>query len=99
MPGERFAFVPMPVMGKSAAELRAYVDGNDPVTGRPVMEEVVEALTKPLGDAEKQITTIDRSTPRLVDTDSEDNLQRIFLDNGWTVRFPVVLRTQARMPR
>ena len=38
-------FVPMPVMGKSAAELRAYVEGNDPHTGRPVMEEVIEALT------------------------------------------------------
>jgi hypothetical protein len=39
------AFVPQPVMGKSAAELRAYVNGKDPVTGRPVMQEVVEALT------------------------------------------------------
>ena len=38
-------FVPMPVMGRSPAELRAYVEGNDPHTGRPVMEEVIEALT------------------------------------------------------
>lgn len=38
-------FVPMPVMGKSPAELKAYVDGNDPHTGQPVMEEVIEALT------------------------------------------------------
>jgi hypothetical protein len=97
MPGERFAFVPMPVMGKSAAELRAYVDGNDPVTGRPVMEEVVEALTKPLGEAEKQITTVDRSTPRLVGQDSEDNLQQLFLDNGWTDRLPIVLPTEERI--
>ena len=35
-------------MGKSAAELRAYVDGNDPLTGRPVMQEVIEALTNAL---------------------------------------------------
>jgi len=38
-------FVPMPVMGKSPAELKAYVEGNDPHTGRPVMAEVIEALT------------------------------------------------------
>jgi hypothetical protein len=38
-------FVPQPVMGKSAAELRAYVHGKDPLTGRPVMQEIVEALT------------------------------------------------------
>ena len=39
------AFVPQPVMGKSASELAAYVAGNDPITGRPLMQEVVEALT------------------------------------------------------
>jgi len=45
------AFVPQPVMGKSAAELQAYVEGNDPITGRPVMQEVVEALTVALEEA------------------------------------------------
>lgn len=47
-PNAPAVFVPQPVMGKSPAELRAYVDGNDPVTGRPVMEEIVEALTTQL---------------------------------------------------
>ena len=32
----RQVFVPQPVMGKSPAELRAYVDGRDPLTGRPM---------------------------------------------------------------
>ena len=32
-------------MGKTAEELRAYVYGNDPVTGRPVMQEVIAGLT------------------------------------------------------
>jgi hypothetical protein len=39
------AFVPQPVMGKTAAELAAYVNGKDPISGRPVMQEVIEALT------------------------------------------------------
>jgi hypothetical protein len=43
-------FVPQPVMGKSAAELKAYVEGRDPITGRPVMQEVVEMLTTALRD-------------------------------------------------
>ena len=38
-------FVPQPVMGKTAEELRAYVNGLDPHTGVPVMQEVVAALT------------------------------------------------------
>jgi hypothetical protein len=45
LPGAPRSFVPQPVMGKTAAELAAYVAGNDPITGRPVMQEVVEALT------------------------------------------------------
>ena len=45
MPDARRAFVPQPVMGKTAPELRAYVDGLDPITGRPVMQEIIEGLT------------------------------------------------------
>ena len=32
----------MPVMGKTSGELKAYIDGIDPVTGKPLMEEIVE---------------------------------------------------------
>jgi hypothetical protein len=38
----------MPVMGKTSEELRGYVNGKDPVTGKPVMQEVVFALTSGL---------------------------------------------------
>ena len=50
MPGLRQVFVPQPIMGKTAAQLRAYIDGIDPITGRPVMQEVVEGLTQPIDD-------------------------------------------------
>ena len=50
LPDAPSVFVPQPVMGKSAAELRAYVDGNDPITGRPVMQEIVEALTSSVAE-------------------------------------------------
>jgi len=46
LPEVACVFVPQPVMGKTAAELRAYVNGNDPHTGIPVMQEVIEALTE-----------------------------------------------------
>jgi len=39
------SFVPQPVMGKTAPELAAYVAGNNPITGRPLMQEVILALT------------------------------------------------------
>jgi hypothetical protein len=44
------SFVPQPVMGKTAAELAAYVAGNNPITGRPLMQEVILALTSAPGD-------------------------------------------------
>ena len=45
LPQAARAFVPQPVMGKTADELNAYVRGRDPVTGRPVMQEIIEGLT------------------------------------------------------
>jgi hypothetical protein len=87
-------FVPQPVMGKSHAELRAYVNGKDPTTGKPVMQEVIEGLTRGLADV---ATVADRSTPRLVDPDTEDNLHQLFLNNHWTDTLPIVLPTEERV--
>jgi hypothetical protein len=96
MPRARMAFVPQPVMGKSDAELRVYVDGKDPSTGRPVMQEVIEGLTKPLDDDLKGIA-FERTTPRLVEPDTEDNLHRLFLENNWTDKLPIILPTEERV--
>ena len=97
MPRQRFVFVPQPVMGKTPKQLRAYVDGLDPVTGRPVMAEVVEALTSPLTEEDTRKVSFDRLTPRLTDADTEDNLHRLFLDQHWTDRLPIVLPTEERV--
>jgi hypothetical protein len=98
MPEARYAFVPQPVMGKTAAELRAYVEGTDPVTGRPVMQEVIEGLTEPITlEALPEAERSDRSTPRLVEPDTEENLHRLFLENHWTDTLPIILPTEERV--
>lgn len=97
MPLQRFVFVPQPVMGKSPAELRAYIDGPDAVTGRPFMQEVIDALNKPLTDRETKRIVFDRSTPRLIEPDSEENLHQFFLNNNWTDKLPIILPTEARV--
>jgi len=97
MPHLRQVFIPQPVMGKSARELRAYVDGNDPITGRPVMQEIIEGLTGAFGEAELKEVTFERSTPRLVEPDNEENLHRLFHDNQWTDHLPIVLPTEERV--
>src|SRR5688572_33481183 len=68
MPDLAQVFVPQPIMGKTPAQLRAYVDGTDPITGRPVMQEVIEGLTQPRGSL-SAAAVYDRSTPRLVEAD------------------------------
>jgi hypothetical protein len=97
LPQARYAFVPQPVMGKTAAQLRAYIDGKDPVSGRPVMQEIIEGLTRPGNGERPQETKFERSTPRLVDADTEDNLNRLFLENDWTDNLPIVLPTEERV--
>src|SRR4030095_11373490 len=97
MPALRQVFVPQPIMGKTPRELRGYVDGLDPITGRAVMEEVVEGLTRPFGADEAGPAEYARSTPRLVEPDTAERLEERFLDNGWTDGLPIVLPTEARV--
>jgi len=97
MPHMRQVFVPQPVIGKSPSELRAYVDGNDPITGRPVMREVIEGLTAPFGEGELKETIFERSTPRWVEPSSEEELNRLFQENHWTDQLPIILPTEERV--
>lgn len=98
MPRMRRAFVPMPVMGKSPTELRAYVDGNDPLTGLPFMQEVIDGLTGELTLEDLSGERFELSaTPREVPDDSDDNLRRLFLANRWTDTLPIVLPTEERV--
>src|SRR5499426_1757090 len=93
----RQVFVPQPVMGKSPAELRAYVDGKDPLSGRPVMQEVIEGLTRPFDTEDHGPFEFDRSTPRLVEPDTAPNVERLFRERHWTDMLPIVLPTEERV--
>jgi hypothetical protein len=97
MPRLRQAYTPHPVVDQSAAHLRAYIDGSDAISGRPFMQEVLDGLTSPLEDADLQGLSFERTTPRLVEPESEDNLQRLFEENHWTDMLPIVLPTEARV--
>lgn len=90
------AFVPQPVMGKSAEVLRAYVHGDDPVTGVPFMREVIEALTRGIAASDAPPQPFAR-TPRLLEPAGEEELHQLFIDNDWTDKLPIVLPTEARV--
>ena len=97
MPRTRQAFVPQPVVDKTPQQLRDYIEGLDPTTKRPFMQEVIEGLSQPLDEEDLKGLSFDRSTPRLVEPGTEDDLQRLFLDNGWTDHLPVILPTEKRV--
>ncbi len=99
MPRTRQAYVPQPLVGRSAAELRAYVEGTDPVSRRPFMQEILEALTGALDAEDLKGVSFERIHPRLLDADTEDNLQRRFIENHWTDCLPIVLPTEERVAR
>src|SRR5436190_4151411 len=96
-PRMRQVYLPHPVMGRSAEQIRAYVHGDSPVTGRPVMQEVVEGLTGALGEEDYKGLTFERTTPRLCEPASEEDLQRLFLESHWTDQLPIVLPTEERV--
>ena len=94
----RFSYAPYPLVGRPREVLRRYVEGDDPVTGRPLMEQVVAALTQPLSPEEKSpIATRGAPRARLLQPDREESLHSLFLENGWTDGAPIVLPTEERV--
>jgi len=97
MPHERICFTPHPVWGKTDAEMYAYLDGNDPVSGKPLMKEVIGALTDPLTEDEKKTGTVTPSVGPPTFSDTSENLQQYYHDNGMTDFMQIVLPTQERV--
>jgi len=99
VPTTRNAFVPQPVVGRTASELRAYIEGTDPIAKRPFMQVVLEGLTKPLDDEDLKGATFERETARLLPPDTEDNLRELFIEQRWTDFMPIILPTEERVER
>ncbi len=97
MPTVRNAFVPQPVVGLSPGELRAYIEADDPINKRPFMEVVLDGLTGPLTDADYAGASFERTTPRFLEPDTEDNLRALFIAEGWTDYLPIILPTEQRV--
>jgi hypothetical protein len=94
----RFSFTPYPVVGMSRTVLQRYIEGSDPISGKPLVPELIEALTKPLTEREKKPERAGRPVPvRLLEPNTEENLRRLFLENGWTDGLPIILPTEERV--
>lgn len=82
----RYVAVPFPFTGQPKAVDVGYVTGKDVLSGQPLMTAVIKALTDPL-TAEEKISGAPEgqaSDTRLLPSDTDENLRRLFEDKGWT---------------
>lgn len=97
----RFTYTPHPVVGMPPGVMRAYIEGKDPSTQRTVIDEVIEALTKPVSEDERAVAFAPPEhtgvRQAFLEVNSEDNLQRLFYERGWTDGLPIVLPTEERV--
>jgi hypothetical protein len=95
-----FVFTPHPVISVSDETLDAYVAGNDPDTGKPL---ILDTLTKAVDETKlKSHSMKNKSTATkkgLLPPDTEDNLQCLFYERGWTDGLPIILPTEERVAR
>ncbi len=98
MPHQRFTFVPHPITGKTPEQMRRDIEGNDPVTGKPIMQEIVAALTKSLSNEEKKSGFLENpAPPRFFPPDTPDNLQKYYHENGMTDYLPIILPSEQKV--
>ena len=66
-PLQRMVFVPHPLAGEPSTAFKQYVNGKDPTTGKPVMQEIIDALTKPLSVVETKTGISETKRVRLLE--------------------------------
>lgn len=96
-------YTPHPVVGVPPETLSGYIEGNDPDTGKPVINEIIDVLTNPISETKTESEspeTVSAGTPQVfLGPDTEDNLQNLFYERGWTDGLPIILPTEERVNR
>jgi hypothetical protein len=97
-PNMRIVYVPHPIANRPTTLCNQYINGKDPITGKPILDELVSALTKPLSDEDKKSGFLARAPrPRMLEPNTAANLEQMFHDNNWTDGLPMVLPTEQKV--
>jgi len=94
-----FIYTPHPVVGVPDDVLTGYIKGENPDSKNIVFDEIIDALTKPPLRKETADRQQDVAHEDFLNPDTEDNLQRIFYERGWTDGLPIILPTRERVQR
>jgi hypothetical protein len=95
----RYVAFPFPVAGQPRSVHKKYVEGNDLLTNKPMMQAIIDGLTQPLTEDEKKqgVPPEGAPEPRLLKPDTEDNLRRLFKDREWTDFNAIIPPTEKRV--
>jgi hypothetical protein len=97
----RYIAFPFPVAGQSQSVHHKYIfEKKDVVSGKPMMQAFIDALTLPLTEKEKYkgpAPETPSGASRFLGPDTEENLHQLFKDLDYTDYLPIVLPTEERV--
>jgi hypothetical protein len=97
----RYIAFPFPVAGQPQSVHHKYIfESKDVVSGKPMMQAFIDALTLPLTEEEKYKGPAPEPPPgasRFLGPDTEENLHQLFKDRDYTDYLPIVLPTEERV--
>ena len=94
----RIVYTPHPVTDRSSALSRKYLEGLNPISGKPILEDIVAALTEPVSDEDKGTGFLPREPrTRFLEPETVENLEKYFYENNFTDELPIVLPTEEKV--
>lgn len=98
IPNMRITFTPHPITDRPAELCRKYVAGNDPISGKPMLEQIYDSLTRKLSAEDAKSGYLKRDPrPRLLPPDTPDRLMQYFHDQNFTDGNPIILPTEKKV--
>lgn len=98
IPNMRITYTPHPITDRPADLCRKYVAGNDPITGKLMLDEIYASLTRPLSAEDSKAGFLKRDPrPRLLEPNTPDKLIEYFHAQGYTDGNPIILPTEQKV--
>jgi hypothetical protein len=98
IPNMRITYTPHPITDRPAELCRQYIAGNDPLSGRPMLEQIHEGLSRSLSAEDSRGGFLKREQRvRLLPPDTPERLMEYFHEQGFTDGNPVILPTEEKV--